>query len=74
MDHTARTDTRETQLLREITGLSDRVRDLRARSAMANGTKIKALEQESRAKWAELRALRAAPAGAPSIVGRGSRG
>ena len=74
MVQTARTDTRETQLLREITGLSDRVRDLRARSAMANGTKIKALEQESRAKWAELRALRAAPAGAPTMMGRGSRG
>jgi hypothetical protein len=65
-------DSRETKLLREITGLSDRVRDLRARSAMANTTKIKALEQESREKWAELRALRAGPSGAPADVPRGS--
>ncbi len=69
--YTKGTDT--TKLLREITGLSDRVRELRARSAMANTTKIKALEQESREKWAELRALRAAPAGAPADAGRGSR-
>lgn len=74
MDRTAPPDSRETKLLREITTLSDRVRELRARSAMANTTKIKALEQESREKWAELRALRASPAGAPSIGGRGSHG
>lgn len=72
MDRTAPPDSRETKLLREITGLSDRVRDLRARSAMANTIKIKALEQESREKWAELRALRAGPAGAPTDGGRGS--
>ncbi|MDP9238762.1 MAG: hypothetical protein M3P30_15420 [Chloroflexota bacterium] len=56
---------RETQLLREIGGLSDRVRILRARSAAANGAQIKAVELQSRLKWAELRALRATPNGAP---------
>jgi hypothetical protein len=74
MDGTA-SDSRETKLLREITGISDRVRELRARSAMDNTSKIKALEQESRQKWAELRALRATPSGVPpAIGGRGSWG
>jgi hypothetical protein len=74
MDRTT-PDSRETKLLREITGISDRVRELRARSAMDDTSKIKALEQESREKWAELRALRATPGGVPPPVGgRGSRG
>ncbi len=63
---------RETQLLRDIGGLSDRVRALRAGSAAANGPQIKALELQSRTKWAELRALRATPNGVPpSTTGRG---
>lgn len=63
---------RETQLLREIGALSDRVRALRAQSAAANGSQIKAVELESRSKWAELRALRATPNGVPpSTTGKG---
>jgi hypothetical protein len=65
---------RTTELLLEIGVLSDRVRALRARSAAANGMQIKALELQSRLKWAELRALRATANGLPpSQVGRGMR-
>jgi len=66
---------RETRLLREIGELATQVRALRTRSAGANGTQIKALEMQSRAAWAELRTLRAAPDGAPpSTAGGGTRG
>jgi hypothetical protein len=66
---------RETQLLREIGVLSDRVRALRAQSATANGAQIKAVDLESRSKWAELRALRATPNGVPpSTTGKGMWG
>jgi len=75
MDRTTTTTDRETRLLREIGGLSDRVRDLRARSAAEHGAQIKALEHEARTKWAELRSLRATPGGVPPTVGgRGSWG
>lgn len=75
MHSTSSLDSRETQLLREIGVLSDRIRALRTRSAAANGTQIKALEEQSRSKWAELRTLRATPNGVPpSSVGRGSWG
>jgi len=75
MQNTSPLDDRETRLLREIGGLSDRVRALRARSAAANGPQIKALEEQSRSKWAELRTLRATPNGVPpSTAGRGSWG
>ncbi|MBI5285879.1 MAG: hypothetical protein HY874_12390 [Chloroflexi bacterium] len=75
MQSTSPQHDRETRLLREIGELSDRVRALRAQSAGENGTKIKALEQQSRTAWAELRTLRAAPDGAPpSTAGGGTRG
>ena len=75
MDRTAAPKDRETQILHEIGGLSDRVRGLRAQSAFQHGAQIKALEQEMRAKWAELRTLRATPNGVPpEIAGRGSWG
>ncbi len=75
MDPTAAPKNQETQLLREIGGLSDRVRGLRAQSAFEHGAQIKAIEQEMRAKWAELRTLRATPSGIPpEIAGTGSRG
>ncbi len=65
----------EAQLLREIGELSDQIRALRSASAAANGTQIKAVELQSRSKWAELRALRATPTGVPpSTAGRGTWG
>lgn len=51
-------DERERRLLTEIGGLSDRIRALRGTGA-SNGTQIRALEAQSRAKWEELRLLRA---------------
>ena len=58
---TAPVDPREAQILREIGGLFDRVRELRGSDGRLDGTQIKALEGESRAKWQELRLLRAGP-------------
>ena len=52
---------RERGLLREIGGISDRVRELRRQGAASHGVQIKALEVESRSKWEELRMLRAGP-------------
>ena len=75
MDRNAPPDDREARLLREIGGLSDHVRDLRAHDAAEHGPQIKALEHEARTKWAELRALRATPSGVPpTVAGRGSWG
>ncbi|MDP9235901.1 MAG: hypothetical protein M3P30_00640 [Chloroflexota bacterium] len=55
--------------------MSDQIRALRSASAAANGTQIKAVELQSRSKWAELRALRATPTGVPpSTAGRGTWG
>jgi hypothetical protein len=51
----------EGRLLREIGGISDRVRELRRQGAASHGVQIKALEGESRAKWEELRMQRAGP-------------
>ena len=75
MQSTSPQHDRETRLLREIGELSDQVRALRAQSAGANGTQIKALEQQSRTAWAELRTLRATPSGVPpSTTGSGTWG
>ena len=50
---------RETEILREIGALSDRVRALRRPEGRPDGSQIKALEGQSRSKWEELRLLRA---------------
>ena len=55
-------DPREAQILREIGGLFDRVRELRRSDGRHDGAQIKALEGQSRVKWEELRLLRAGPA------------
>lgn len=52
---------REIKILREIGALSDRVREMRRPEGRHDGTQIKALEAQSRAKWEELRLLRAGP-------------
>lgn len=52
---------REQTLLREIGVLSDRLRAMRAAPALINSPEIKVLEAQSRAKWEELRTLRARP-------------
>jgi hypothetical protein len=54
-------DPRETQLLKEIGVLTDRVRAMRRPESRMDGIHIKALEGESRSKWEELRLLRAGP-------------
>jgi hypothetical protein len=51
----------EQALLRGIDGLAQRVRALRATGAVHDGAAIKALEGQVRAKWDELRLLRAGP-------------
>jgi hypothetical protein len=74
MDRNTGPDDRQRRLLREIGGLSDRVRELRSTGAGRNSTQIKALEVQSRAKWQELRMLRAAPASVdPSMRSPGGR-
>ncbi len=50
--------------------MADRVRDLRRTDAARNETQIKALTVSQRAKWDDLRALRAGPANGDA----GSRG
>ncbi len=55
-------DPREAEILREIGALFDRVRALRQPAGRLDGVQIKALEGQSRAKWEELRLLRAGPA------------
>ena len=52
---------RERALLREIGVLHDKLRAMRASGAMARATEIKAIETQSRAKWEELRTVRARP-------------
>lgn len=52
---------RERGLLGEIGGLADRVRDLRRTNARGNKAQIKVLTVDLRAKWNEMRALRAPP-------------
>jgi hypothetical protein len=54
-------DPRETEILREIGLLFERVRALRQPAGRLDGAQIKALEGQSRAKWEELRLLRAGP-------------
>jgi hypothetical protein len=54
-------DPRETEILREIGVLFERVRELRQPAGRLDGAQIKALEGQSRAKWEELRLLRAGP-------------
>jgi hypothetical protein len=62
---------REAQLLREVGGISDRIRALREKNAGRHGPQIKALEAESRIKWEQLRSLRAAPVtGEPELSRR----
>lgn len=58
---TVAVDPRETEILREIGALSDRVRELRRPEGRLDGSQIKALEGQSRSKWEELRLLRAGP-------------
>ncbi len=52
---------RETEILREIGVLTERVRELRRPEGRLDGSQIKALEGQSRSKWEELRLLRAGP-------------
>lgn len=51
----------EGALLNEIRGLADDVRGLRTTDARINGAEIRSLEERSRAKWEQLRRLRAGP-------------
>jgi len=53
----------ERGLLLEIGGLADRLRQLRRAGAVANAAQIKVLTGDLRAKWEQLRRLRA-----PSVV------
>jgi len=73
-DTTSQAD-REQRLLDDIGKLADRVRTLRATPGVIDSPGIKALEDQSRSKWQELRTLRAGPAAAnaPSYgsTGRG---
>ncbi len=62
---------REQRLLREIAGISDRVHELRREGAVGQGVQIKALELESRAKWTEVRRLRASVNEGPPPPGDG---
>jgi hypothetical protein len=48
----------EQRLLREIGNLADRVRELRSGPAPHDHTAIKALEEQSRSKWQQLRSAR----------------
>ena len=48
----------ERKLLRQIGELADRVRALRAAPAPRDHQAIKSLEDQSRAKWQELRSIR----------------
>lgn len=51
------------RILKEINKLSDQVRKLRGKSATSNQeTQIRHAEEQLRAKWQELRALRAGAA------------
>lgn len=52
---------RERALLRDIGTLADRARDLRRSDAASHEPQIRALTADLQAKWAEIRALRAAP-------------
>ena len=65
----------EDRLIAEITNLADRIRAMRLPGASGETASIKALEAESRAKWDELRALRAGPVNVDEIprYGRSSR-
>jgi hypothetical protein len=58
-DHGMPANAPERTLLREIDELSGRVRKLRETGVVHDGNAIKALEAQARAKWDELRALRA---------------
>lgn len=52
----------ERRLIDDIGGIADRVRELRRTGGTSyDGGQIKALEVQSRAKWEELRSLRAGP-------------
>jgi hypothetical protein len=51
----------ERQLLDEISGIAARLKTLRGDARSMNIDLIKALEQQSRTKWNELRLLRAGP-------------
>lgn len=52
------------RILKEINKLSDQVRKLRGKSTSSNQeTQIRHAEEQLRAKWHELRALRAGAAG-----------
>lgn len=54
-------DDSEQAILRGIDGLAERVRALRATGVVHDAAAIKALEGQARAKWDELRLLRAGP-------------
>lgn len=67
---TPMTPGRELALLRELGSIAIRIRALRAHDAGHHITQVKALETQTRLKWDEMRALRAAPgAGAPGFGG-----
>lgn len=57
----AEVDPRETEILREIGELFERVRELRRPAGRLDSAQIKAIEAQSRVKWEELRLLRAGP-------------
>jgi hypothetical protein len=51
----------EQTLLNEIAKLADRVRAMRAPGSRSEPHEIRALEDQSRSKWQQLRVLRAGP-------------
>ena len=55
------TNETERRLLADIGRIADRVRAIRGPGVYHDGAAIKALETESRAKWEQLRTLRAGP-------------
>ncbi|MEX2226290.1 MAG: hypothetical protein WEB52_07575 [Dehalococcoidia bacterium] len=65
----------EQALLKEIAALAARVRALRKPGVRQDGREIQGLEAQSRAKWGELRSLRAGAVDAQSLerFGRSSR-
>lgn len=51
----------EQKLLSDIAGIADKVRAMRRPGARYEASEIRALEDQSRTKWQELRMLRAGP-------------
>jgi len=64
----------EQRILKDITKLANRMRAMRGAGTRYDAQAIRQLEEQSRAKWNELRALRAGPSNAePPGRHRGAR-